>query len=84
MTVKRVKFVEVHWDDATSTAVWRGPDELPHVQPCITRGWLLEENKKELIIAATIQVEGPDFGEIIAIPCGMVKRIRRLKVEYGR
>lgn len=82
--MKRVKFVEVHWDDATSTAVWRGPDELPSIQACITRGWLLEEDDKQVVIAATIQVEGPDVGEIIAIPKRWLKRIRRLKVSYGR
>lgn len=81
---KRVPFVEVHWSDAASCATWRGPDELPHVQPCMTRGWLLEEGKDEVVIAATIQVDSPDVGEIIAIPRGMVKRIRRLKVSYGR
>ena len=82
--MKKVKFVQVEWDDAASCATWRGLDDLPHTQPCITRGWLLEENKKELIIAATVQEGGPDFGELIALPRGMVKRIRRLKVSYGR
>lgn len=82
--MKKVKFVEVEWDDASSCATWRAPGEFPRVQPCITRGWLVEESKRGIVIAATIQVNGPDVGEIIAIPRGMVKRIRKLKVSYGR
>ncbi len=79
-----MKFGEVEWDDASSCATWRGVEELPGVQPCVTRGWLVEENKRKVVLAGTIQAEGPDVGEIIAIPRGMVKRIRRLKVSYGR
>ncbi len=84
MSAKRVHFVEVHWNDATSCATWREPGDLPHVQACVTRGWLLEDGKEEVVIAATVQVEGPDVGEVIAIPRGMVKRIRRLKISHGR
>ncbi len=84
MKVKKVKYVQIEWHDAHSVATWRGPDELPHVEPCISRGWLLVENSKEVVLASTVQPNGPDVGEIIAIPRGMVKRIRRLKISYGR
>ncbi len=82
--MKKVKYVEVEWDDASSSPLWHSPDELPHVQTCLTRGWLLVDNKREVVLAASIQLQGPDVGEIIAIPRGMVKRLRRLKLEYGR
>ncbi len=45
---------------------------------------MLEEDDKQVVIAATFQVEGPCVGEIIAIPKRWLKRIRRLKVSYGR
>ncbi len=80
----KIKFVEVEWDDASASALWHSPDDLPHVARCLTRGWLMEENKREVILAASVQLQGCDVGEIIAIPRGMVKRIRRLNLSYGR
>ena len=86
--MKKVKFVEVEWDDATSSAKWQDVEDLFGVQACLTRGWLVKETKREIVLAATLQVDGPRMGplvsEVIAIPRGMVKRIRRCKTSYGR
>ncbi len=84
---KKFKYVEVQWDDARSTAVWTGLDELPKVCRVVTRGWLVQETKKQVVIAGTLQVavEGEaddgDVGELIAIPAGTVIKMRRLKVD---
>lgn len=84
----KVRFVEVEWDDAVSCATWQEMEDLPGVQGCLTRGWLVKETKREIVLAATLQVEGqkmgPLVGDILAIPLGMVRRIRRCKISYGR
>lgn len=78
------RFVEVEWIDAISVATWRAPDEMPRVTQCISRGWLIVDEKEQVTLAATRQPINGDLGEIISIPRGMVKRMRRLKVSYGR
>ncbi len=81
MSKKRLKFVEVEWDDAHSTAEWTERKSLPSVTKCVSRGWLLCDDDVEVTLAATLQVKnGDDVGEIVAIPRGMVKRMRTLKV----
>ncbi len=80
----KCKFVEVQWNDAYSVATWRDLDNLPAVALCVTRGWLVDEDKRQVVLAATFIEEGREVGEIIAIPRGMVKRMRKLKVSYGR
>lgn len=82
--MKRLRFVEVEWYDASSSAVWCGPEDLPSITSCITRGWLVDESDQAVVIAGTLQLKGPDVGEVITIPRGMVKRIRRCKISYGR
>ncbi len=82
--MKTARYVEVQWDDACSCADWRPLDDLPAVYPCVTRGWLVEETKRQVVIAGTVQPSGDEVGEVIAIPRGMVTRIRTLKVSYGR
>jgi len=83
--MKEPKFVEVEWADAISTADWRDDHHLPAVVKCTSRGWLLIDDDEQVTLAGTLQ-EGDDghVGEIVSIPRGMVKRIRRLKVSYGR
>lgn len=62
------KFVEVIWDDALSTPDWIERDNLPKVPRHITRGWLIKEDEKELVLAATLQMTGGDsIGEVINI-----------------
>ncbi len=78
---KRLKFVEVAWSDAVSTANWLSPGELPPVVDCVSRGWLLIDDKQQVTLAATIQVQdGGEVGEIVSIPRGMVQKMRTLKV----
>ncbi len=78
---KRPRFVEVEWDDAHSTAEWTERTKLPDVTKCVSRGWLLRNDKEAVTLAATLQIQnGDDVGEIVSIPRGMVKKMRTLKV----
>ena len=78
---RKLKFVEIHWDDAASSSEWRKRDELPTVMGCVTRGWLLYEDDNQVTLAATLQkVNDGEVGELISIPQGMVKKMKRLKV----
>lgn len=77
------KFVEVIWDDAQSTADWVERNNLPKVPRHVTRGWLIHEDEKQLILAATLQLkEGDSLGEVVNILKGMVvsRRVMRCKV----
>ena len=78
MARKRPRFVTVRWTDARSTAEWLDPrvDSLPEVVGCISRGWLLVDDEKQVTLAATLQIEGGEgVGEILSIPRGMVRAI---------
>jgi len=80
--VKFPKYVEVFWEDALSTAEWVERDKLPKVPRHVTRGWLIKEDDKELVIAATLQVSGGDsLGEVVNILRGMVVGVRVMKVR---
>ncbi len=78
---KRPRFVEVEWSDCVSTAEWTERKNLPKLTKCVSRGWLLRDDKEAVTLAATLQVEnGDDVGEIVCIPRGMVQKMRTLKV----
>ncbi len=79
---KRLKFVEVKWDDAHSTAEWTERKSLPPVTKCVSRGWLMRDDAEAITLAATLQISnGDDVGEIVTIPRGMVVgKIRVLKI----
>ena len=80
MGKKPLRFVEVEWHDAHSTAEWTERKSLPSVTKCVSRGWLLRDDKEAVTLAATLQVEnGDDVGEIVSIPRGMVQKMRTLK-----
>ena len=77
------QFVEVIWDDAQSTADWVDRDNLPKVPRHVTRGWLIKDDDKEIILAATLQMTGGDaLGEVVNILKGMVveRRVMRCRV----
>lgn len=75
-------FVEVRWWDAHTIDKWLTKDELPKPAPIITRGWLIKQTKRYVVIAGTIapkfQGEPTQFGEVITVPrCwAKIKRLR--------
>lgn len=80
------KFVEVIWEDALSTSEWVERNALPKLPLNVTRGWLIHEDDKQIILAATLQLkEGDSLGEVVNILQGMIvaKRVMRCKVPNG-
>ncbi len=77
---KKPRFVEVHWQDAISIATWVAADNLEkeaRTPDIVSRGWLLVENDRQIIIAGTIS--SSEVGEVIGIPKGMLIKVRTLK-----
>lgn len=69
--------VLVQWLDAVGGDTWKTIDSLKdmHPQKVTTIGFLVQETKHKLIIAASIS--GEDCGEYICIPKPWVKRVIR-------
>ena len=79
------QFVEVEWVDAKFSGEWEAPDGLVEPGLCRTRGWLVKETDDYIVLASTVGEEGDeDVIGTCVLPRVMVKRIRRLKVSYGR
>ncbi len=80
--MKFPEYVEVFWDDALSTAEWVDRGALPKTPRNVTRGWLIKEDEKELVLAATLQVSGGDsLGEVVNILQGMVVGMRVMRIR---
>lgn len=75
------KFVEVHWADATADCAWSESDELVTVSHCVTRGWLVKEDEKELVLAMTLDKSNSSVGGTWAIPRGMAFEVFELLIE---
>jgi hypothetical protein len=74
------KFVSIIWNDAHSTSGWTGQKKLPDVSTIVSRGWVIEEGKKYVKLAAslTLDEDKPEFGEAITIPKGCIVSRRRI------
>ncbi len=72
--------VEVCWFDAASKDPWRDLEDLEERETveCITRGFLIRETKREILIAVTV-TECGQFHSTMAIPKRMVVSIRKPK-----
>lgn len=87
--MKEFPFVEVIWRDAVSAQDWRDADHWPKSVKIITRGWLVHENDLDVVISATHHTEwteregDEEFGEIIAIPKGMIVSQKELTIGYA-
>lgn len=73
------KFVEVEWLDANSDTGWKKPADFPKPTPVRTRGWLVQEAIDYVVVAGSTHADG-EYGELIAIPMGMVENIIDLGV----
>jgi len=80
--VRILPFIEVIWEDAMSTPFWVDRNDLPKAPKHVTRGWLIHEDDKKIILAGTLQLtEGDALGEVALILKGMIvsKRVMRIK-----
>jgi len=79
------KLVKVKWIDIFSEGVWKTIDEAKEWAKendgtCYTTGWLLEKNKKYIIIASTKDDDNGEvlFNDLSCIPINNVKKITLL------
>lgn len=80
----RRPFVEVQWDDASSSSAWATKDELPRIAKATNRGWVIAEDKTSVTLAASIIAaagadEEEQFGDVTVIPRGCITAKRALR-----
>ena len=79
------KFVEVTWKDASFSDGWEKLDDLCFPALCISRGWLVAEERDHIVLAMTIGEDDDDeVGGTWAIPKGMIVKKRVMRVRYGK
>ena len=78
---KKCKIVEVEWLDITDRNEWQTSDEIDKEHCCIVRtyGILYSYNSKELKVIPTVaeDIDKP-YGDVVVIPKGCIKKIRKL------
>ena len=79
------KFVEVTWKDVCFSDAWEDLDDLVSPAVCVTRGWLVAEERDHIVLAMTIGEEDDDeVGGTWAIPKGMIMKKRVMRMRYGK
>lgn len=75
--VKSYPFVEVTWDDTYDDGSWQKRKKALKHKPmfCISRGHLIKETKKYVLIAMTVCRDG-DVGMVAAIPKRCIRKIK--------
>lgn len=74
-----MRMVMVKWNDAQSATGWATLEHAPRAVPVRTVGWLVKDTANEVVVAGSVVQYGdePDeYGELIAIPRGMVEEIQ--------
>jgi hypothetical protein len=75
-TTKPVIYVE--WVDAVADAGWETKPKA-EIHPCVTVGFLIDENKDALCIASTLSKD--DTNARMHIPKAWIKKRRRIVIE---
>jgi len=80
------KLVKVKWEDTEGIICWKTVKEAKkwaeeNNKACYTTGWLLEKNKKYIIVAATRDTDDEDMGfnNLSRIPIYNVQKITEIK-----
>lgn len=77
-------FVEIEWEDAMSLDEWVRPDKMPHPPLVVTRGWLVQETERYLVLAGTYGIDPHlEFGEVRVLPKGMIVKVRQLEGRFA-
>ena len=81
VSLKNLRYVEVRWLDAVCTNSWvaiNGKDNSD-VSECISRGWIMREDEKQIILCGTVGMDDNKLvdgaNNTIAIPLGMVQSV---------
>ncbi len=86
--VRDFQFVEVVWLDANADNSWRDLGDEVELAQCISRGWLIKETDKYIIIAGTVGLlengDVQDSNLAIAIPRGMIESVAPFPTKRKR
>lgn len=79
--MKKNTLIEVCWDDIVADSAWLSELKASYypATECKTVGYFLNKTKTVLRLSATIQLCDRPERDIIVIPVGVIKKIRRLK-----
>ncbi|WP_045368358.1 hypothetical protein [Methyloceanibacter caenitepidi] len=79
-------FVEVRWLDIKGSAEWHAVSELPTPARCVTRGWVIREDKRDLTLAASLIEPEPgedeSVGDVTVIPKGCITSRKKLRTVW--
>lgn len=75
----------IEWNDAVTDSGWANSTEEHTLHRCKSVGWLIKENRKEIVLAGDIsdpqdEVDGIDVNRRIAIPKAWIVLRRKLKI----
>ena len=79
--MKKNTLIEVEWDDIVSDSAWLTEQKAANepLAQCKSAGYFLNEIKGVLRLSSTIQYGKSTDRDIIVIPRGVIRKIRRLK-----
>ena len=82
-TQKR-KLVEVTWVDSAAHNGWHYGCNIYEVCLCSTAGYLLQRDKKQIVVALSQSLDNDGVGDCISIPAVAVKKVVQIGNHTGR
>ncbi|KKK51886.1 hypothetical protein LCGC14_3110480 [marine sediment metagenome] len=79
--MKKNTLIEIEWEDIVSDSAWL-IEEVAVKEPltqCKSVGYFLNKTKEVIRLSSSIQLGKDSERDVIVIPLGVVKKIRRLK-----
>jgi hypothetical protein len=80
------RIVEVEWTDVSTTHGWHKKDQESGLSPCLSVGYLVEENDEYLVLAESLDesvvpdgVTSNNLGCTTSIPRSAIRKITELR-----
>lgn len=75
-----MKAVIVEWDDSSSYSPWHNDSDLDIPAKCFSVGVICKDEDRYISVAQSKSSEG-NYGDVITIPRGCIKRVRQLRIK---
>lgn len=78
--MKKLPLVKVYWQDTCSDSRWADMDEACKERgiPCCSIGWLLRNDKREVVITPMKRTDMRRCNDVQIIPKGCVTAVRKV------
>ena len=76
--IRKTPIIRVEWLDAVSGSGWTAIDKVESPAKCLTVGYLIREDKMQVVVAACIST-GDSCNSTITIPKGMILKRSKIK-----